>query len=64
LFNSGGWIGHNGSLPGYKTVSVYLPEKDTTLVVFINTDIDGETDLVSALMVPITTLISPNNIYG
>ncbi|UUE28706.1 beta-lactamase family protein (plasmid) [Rhodococcus qingshengii] len=64
LFNSGGWIGHNGSLPGYKTVSVYLPEKDTTLVVFINTDIDGETDLVSALMAPITTLISPNNIYG
>lgn len=64
LFNSGGWIGHNGSLPGYKTVSVYLPEKDTTLVVFINTDIDGETDLTSALMVPITKLISPNNVYG
>lgn len=64
LFNSGGWIGHNGSLPGYKTVSVYLPEKDTTLVVFINTDIDGETDLTSALMVPITELISPDNVYG
>ncbi len=64
LFNSGGWIGHNGSLPGYKTVSVYLPEKDTTLVVFINTDIDGETDLTSALMVPITKLISPDNLYG
>ncbi|MCQ4151625.1 MULTISPECIES: serine hydrolase domain-containing protein [Rhodococcus] len=64
LFNSGGWIGHNGSLPGYKTVSVYLPEKDTTLVVFINTDIDGETDLTSALMVPITKLISPGNVYG
>ncbi|MGZ0142011.1 serine hydrolase domain-containing protein [Rhodococcus qingshengii] len=63
-FNSGGWIGHNGSLPGYKTVSVYLPEKDTTLVVFINTDIDGETDLTSALMVPITKLISPGNVYG
>jgi len=64
LFNSGGWIGHNGSLPGYKTVSVYLPEKDTTLVVFINTDIDGETDLTSALMVPITKLISPDHVYG
>ncbi|MGF0247420.1 MULTISPECIES: serine hydrolase domain-containing protein [Rhodococcus] len=64
LFNSGGWIGHNGSLPGYKTVSVYLPEKDTTLVVFINTDIDGETDLTSALMAPITKLISPDNVYG
>ncbi|NMM91258.1 serine hydrolase [Rhodococcus sp. SRB_17] len=64
LFDSAGWIGHNGSLPGYKTVAVYLPAKDTTLIVFINTDIDGETDLTSALMAPITKLISPDNIYG
>ena len=64
LFDSAGWIGHNGSLPGYKTVAVYLPAKDTTLIVFINTDIDGETDLTSALMAPITKLISPDNVYG
>ncbi|WMN02139.1 hypothetical protein [Rhodococcus erythropolis] len=64
MLNSAGWIGHNGSLPGYKTVSVYPPAKDTTLFVFINTDIDGQTDLTSALMAPITTLISPDNVYG
>ncbi|KRC62440.1 serine hydrolase [Agromyces sp. Root81] len=64
LFNINGWIGHNGSLPGYKTVTVYLPEQETTLVVLINTDIDGETDLVDALMAPITELISPAHIYG
>lgn len=27
LFTINGWIGHNGSLPGYKTVTVYFPEK-------------------------------------
>src|SRR3954452_862970 len=25
IFNLGGWIGHNGSLPGYQTVAVYCP---------------------------------------
>lgn len=64
LFNINGWIGHNGSLPGYKTVSIYLPEQDTTLVVLTNTDIDGEVSLEDALMAPLTTLISPDHIYG
>ena len=41
IFNIGGWIGHNGSLPGYQTVSVYLPEKETAMVIFLNTDIDS-----------------------
>lgn len=40
LFNIYGWIGHNGSLPGYESVTIYLPEKDTTVVVLLNTDID------------------------
>jgi len=64
LFNFNGWIGHNGSLPGYKSVTVYLPEEDTTLVVLINTDIDGAEDLEGALMTPLTKLISPDHIYG
>lgn len=64
LFNINGWIGHNGSLPGYKTVTVYLPEQKTTLVVLVNTDVDGNTDLVEALMTPVTKLISPEHIYG
>jgi D-alanyl-D-alanine carboxypeptidase len=40
IFNLGGWIGHNGSLPGYQTVVVYLPQKQTTLVILINADGD------------------------
>lgn len=63
LFNLNGWIGHNGSLPGYKTVTVYLPEEETTLVMLVNTDIELETDLATALMQPITELISPEHVY-
>ena len=40
IFKLAGWIGHNGTLPGYQTVAVYLPEKQTTMVIFINTDIE------------------------
>jgi hypothetical protein len=31
--------GHNGSVPGYEAVAVYLPEKQMTLVIRINSDI-------------------------
>ncbi|MFI5430684.1 serine hydrolase domain-containing protein [Rhodococcus baikonurensis] len=64
IFNINGWIGHNGSLPGYKTVAVYLPEKEMTLVVMVNSDVSGEnTNLVGSLLTPITQLVSPGNIY-
>jgi D-alanyl-D-alanine carboxypeptidase len=64
IFNLGGWIGHNGSLPGYQSVVVYLPEKQTSLVIFINTDIDfhgGEpsTTLANA----ITKELTPQHVY-
>jgi D-alanyl-D-alanine carboxypeptidase len=64
IFNLGGWIGHNGSLPGYQTVAVYLPEKQTTMVIFTNTDIghDGE-EPGTLLATAITEVISPDRIY-
>lgn len=64
LFNLGGWIGHNGSLPGYQTVSVYLPEKDTSLVIFTNTDIAFNGQEPSTLVAKaITEIITPENVY-
>ena len=62
IFNIGGWIGHNGSLPGYQTVSVYLPEKETAMVIFINTDIAFEGKEPSTLVAKvITEIIRPGN---
>ncbi|MFF3026553.1 serine hydrolase domain-containing protein [Microbacterium sp. NPDC057944] len=65
IFKINGWIGHNGSLPGYKTVTIYLPEKEMTLVVMVNSDIEDEkSNLVSALMTPLTELLTPDNVYN
>lgn len=64
LFNLGGWIGHNGSLPGYQTVSVYLPEKQTSMVIFLNTDVPSDGQEPSTLVAKaITEIITPDNVY-
>jgi D-alanyl-D-alanine carboxypeptidase len=65
IFNLGGWIGHNGSLPGYQTVAVYLPQKQTTLVILTNTDIEyqgGEPS--TTLATAITKELTPDHIYS
>jgi D-alanyl-D-alanine carboxypeptidase len=65
IFTVAGWIGHNGSVPGYQTVAVYLPERQTTLVVMINTDIalPGGRDPSEAMATAITSAITPDNVY-
>jgi D-alanyl-D-alanine carboxypeptidase len=61
IFSAGGWIGHSGSMFGYQTVALYLPQTQTTLVFFINTNapLDASTKLASA----ITKVISPDHQY-
>jgi D-alanyl-D-alanine carboxypeptidase len=61
IFNAGGWIGHSGSMFGYQTVALYLPQTQTALVFFINTDMprQASTTLASA----ITNVISPDHKY-
>ncbi|WP_422746815.1 serine hydrolase domain-containing protein [Mycobacterium sp. WMMD1722] len=65
LFNAGGWIGHNGSLPGYQTVAVHLPARNLTLVIEINTDeaVDG-TEPSTLLAAAITRELTPDNVYA
>jgi D-alanyl-D-alanine carboxypeptidase len=65
IFNLGGWIGHNGSLPGYQSVVVYLPQKQTSLVILTNTDIDyqgGEPS--TTLATAITKELTPDHVYS
>ncbi|MFF3634633.1 serine hydrolase domain-containing protein [Streptomyces sp. NPDC002250] len=64
IFDVQGWIGHNGSLPGYETLTVYLPEARTTLVVALNTDIDHDNQEPSTLFgQAITRIISPGHVF-
>jgi len=65
IFNLGGWIGHNGSLPGYQTVVVYLPEKQTSLVILTNTDIEYQgAEPSTTLATAITKELTPDHIYS
>ncbi|MFE2265829.1 serine hydrolase domain-containing protein [Streptomyces griseosporeus] len=64
IFETGGWIGHNGSIPGYETVTVYLPARKATLVVMINTDITvGGQEPSTLLARAITQVATPGNVY-
>jgi len=65
IFNLGGWIGHNGSLPGYQTVVVYLPEKQTTLVILTNTDVEYQgAEPSTTLATAITKELTPDHVYS
>ncbi|TXS36421.1 serine hydrolase domain-containing protein [Streptomyces sp. OR43] len=64
IFETGGWIGHNGSLPGYETVTVYLPSQRATLVIMINTDITSGSQEPSTLLArAVTEIVTPGNVY-
>ena len=39
FFSVRGWLGHDGSVPGYTTYAAHHPQKQTSVVVFVNSDI-------------------------
>ena len=64
LFRTHGWIGHNGSLPGYESVTMYLPQEHATMVILINTDILHDGFEPSTLFArAITSIVTPGNVY-
>ncbi|WP_326647709.1 MULTISPECIES: serine hydrolase domain-containing protein [unclassified Streptomyces] len=64
IFSVAGWIGHNGSLPGYESLVVYLPESRATLVVLLNTDINYKGSEPSTLFgQAITSIVTPQHIF-
>jgi D-alanyl-D-alanine carboxypeptidase len=64
MFNVAGWIGHNGSLPGYQTVAVYRPGTKTTVIALSNTDIEYKRRATSAILGrAITKVLTPKHVY-
>ncbi|MET7453013.1 serine hydrolase domain-containing protein [Streptomyces sp. NPDC005574] len=65
IFDVQGWIGHNGSLPGYESLTIYLPSAQATLVVMLNTDINYKNSEPSTLFGDaITKIISPDHVFN
>lgn len=60
-FDTNGWIGHSGITPGFETVVVGLPEAQSTLVVFVNTDVPHEVG--TAVATAVTGVVTPDNVY-
>src|SRR3954452_16621551 len=65
IFTAEGWIGHNGSIPGYQSLTLYLPQQKTTLVVLLNSDAPAPGIAVpsSAFGTAITRVISPDHVF-
>ncbi|MDT5008989.1 MAG: D-alanyl-D-alanine carboxypeptidase [Mycobacterium sp.] len=65
IFSLGGWIGHNGSLPGYQSVVVYQPDTHQTLVILSNTDISYQgSEPSTALANAVTKVLTPDHVYA
>ncbi|MET9699009.1 serine hydrolase domain-containing protein [Streptomyces sp. NPDC006529] len=65
IFRVQGWIGHNGSLPGYESLTMYLPEAKATLVVVLNTDVDYKgAEPTTVFGEAITKIVSPGNVFN
>lgn len=65
IFNVQGWIGHNGSLPGYESLTIYLPSAKTTLVVLLNTDINHQGAEPSTVVgQAVTKIVSPQHVFN
>ncbi|MFJ7206829.1 serine hydrolase domain-containing protein [Streptomyces sp. NPDC098789] len=65
IFRVQGWTGHNGSLPGYESLTIYLPEAKATLVVVLNTDVDYKGAEPSTVFgEAITKIVSPGNVFN
>lgn len=64
FFNARGWIGHNGSIPGYQTLMVYSPAEQITVVAMVNTDIARQPAQPSTLLgTAITKVITPQHVF-
>jgi D-alanyl-D-alanine carboxypeptidase len=65
IFGTHGWVGHNGSIPGYTTVAMSIPDQDATLVVSATTDIakDGKHP-ADYLANVVTTIATPDHVYA
>lgn len=61
LMDCGGWIGHDGNLPGYITFPFYLPARRITVVVMLNSNANvlGAVGLMRAM----TKIITPRYIW-
>ncbi|MFE3579694.1 serine hydrolase domain-containing protein [Streptomyces vinaceus] len=64
IFDVQGWIGHNGSIPGYEVLPVYLPPARATMVILLNTDVRyGNQEPSTLFGQAVTSVVTPDHVY-
>lgn len=64
ILDSGGWLGHNGEIPGYESMAAQLPAEKATLVVLVSTDIDHNGKNLSSLVGnAVTSIVTPDHLW-
>ncbi|MEV6782408.1 serine hydrolase domain-containing protein [Streptomyces sp. NPDC051098] len=62
LLNTGGWLGHNGDLPGYESIAVQHPADKAVLVVLINSDVNYQDKNDSSIIAnTVTSIVTPDH---
>jgi D-alanyl-D-alanine carboxypeptidase len=60
---SGGWYGYTGGIPGYNTGAYYFPEKDATVIAFVNSQMEKpDPGVANSIVRDITRIITPENV--
>jgi D-alanyl-D-alanine carboxypeptidase len=62
LFDVDGWIGHDGEVPGYESLTVYLPSQEATMVILANADV--EPSIGVRLGRAVTRVVTPEHVFG
>jgi D-alanyl-D-alanine carboxypeptidase len=60
---SAGWFGYTGGLPGYNTANYYFPERDITIVAWVDVQADDPPpDAANALFKAIAQIVTPDQV--
>ncbi len=60
---TGGWYGYTGGIMGYNTSAFYLPEKDATIIVFVNAQMEKPSPgVANSIVHDISAIITPEHV--
>ncbi len=60
---SGGWYGYTGGIPGYNTGAYYLPEKNATVIAFVNSQIEAPSPgVANSIVRDFTQILYPDHV--
>lgn len=64
LADAYGWIGHDGEVPGFESLTLYLPEQHATLVILVNSDVPFANNPPSSLLGnTVTSIVTPDHVF-